>query len=69
MFDAHADKRTAAGLSNPRVCRSADDKSEIVILLDTKDTKKDFAASPDLKGTMMKAGVIDAPTVYFLESV
>jgi hypothetical protein len=51
MFDAHADKRTAAGLSNPCVCRSADDKSEIVILLDTKDTKmaKDFAASPDLK--------------------
>lgn len=30
---------------------------------------KDFAASPDLKETMVKAGVIEAPTIYFLESV
>jgi hypothetical protein len=39
MFDAHVDKQKAAGLSNPRVHRSADDKSEIVIVFDTKDTK------------------------------
>ena len=70
LFDAHADKQKAAGLSNPRVYRSADDKSEVVVLLDSKDTKvaKDFAATPGLKETMTKAGVIDAPTVYFLES-
>jgi hypothetical protein len=29
---------------------------------------KNFVASPDLKETMAKAGVIDSPTVYFLES-
>ena len=49
MFDEHSLMQKAAGLSNPRVFRSADDKSEIVVVFDTKDTKraKDFAASPE----------------------
>jgi hypothetical protein len=48
----------AAGLSNPRVYHSADsNKSEIVAVFDTKDTKmaKSFAASADLKEAMSKA--------------
>jgi hypothetical protein len=71
MFDKHSLMQKAAGLSNPRVFRSADDKSEIVVVFDTKDTKraKDFAASPDLRETMAKAGVMDDPTIFFLESV
>ena len=71
VFDGHAGAQKAAGLSNPRVHRSADDKNEIVIVFDTKDTKmaKDFAASPGLKEAMMKAGVVDVPTIYFLEAV
>ena len=71
MFDEHSLMQKAAGLSNPRVFRSADDKSEIVVVFDTKDTKraKDFAASPDLRETMAKAGVMDDPTIFFLESV
>ena len=69
MFDKHSLMQKAAGLSNPRVFRSADDKSEIVVVFDTKDTEraKDFAASPDLRETMAKAGVMDDPTIYFLE--
>jgi hypothetical protein len=41
------------------------------VVFDTKDTKraKDFTASPDLRETMAKAGVMDDPTIYFLESV
>jgi hypothetical protein len=37
----------------------------------TKDTKnaKAFAASADLKEAMTKAGVVDTPTIYFLESI
>jgi len=57
---------------NPRVYHSADsNKSEIVVVFDTEDTKraKEFAASPDLKEAMMAAGVLDAPTIYFLESI
>jgi hypothetical protein len=30
---------------------------------------KDFAASADLKEAMIKARVLDTPTIYFLESI
>jgi hypothetical protein len=68
MFDQHSLKRKAAGVSNPRVFRSSDDKHEVIILFDAEDTKraKKFAASPDLRETMAKAGVMDDPTIYFL---
>jgi hypothetical protein len=72
MFDAHVEKQRAAGLINPRVYHSADsNKSEIVVVFDTEDTKeaKEFAASADLKEAMTKAGVLDTPTIYFLESI
>ena len=61
VFDGHAEMQRAAGLSNPRVYHSADsNKSEIVVVFDTEDTKKakDFAASADLKETMEKSGVL-----------
>ena len=41
IFDAHAEMQKAAGLRNPRVYHSADsNKSEIVVVFDTKETKK-----------------------------
>ena len=64
--------REAAGLINPRVYHSADsNKSEIVVVFDTEDTKKakEFAASADVKEAMEKAGVLDTPTIYFLELI
>jgi hypothetical protein len=72
IFDRHADMQKRAGLINPRVYHSADsNKSEIVVVFDTEDTKKakEFAASADLKEAMEKAGVLDTPTIYFLESI
>jgi hypothetical protein len=72
IFDGHTEMQKAAGLSNPRVYHSADsNKSEIVVVFDTKDTKmaRDFAASADLKEAMTKAGVVDMPTIYLLESI
>jgi hypothetical protein len=72
VFDEHEGMQKAAGLSNPRVYHSADsNKSEIVAVFDTKDTKmaKSFAASADLKEAMSKAGVVDTPTIYSLESI
>ena len=72
MFDTHVEAQRAAGLINPRVYHSADsNKSEIVVVFDTEDTKKakEFAASVDLKQAMTKAGVLDTPTIYFLESI
>jgi len=72
IFDGHAEMQKTAGLSNPRVYHSADsNKSEIVVVFDTKDTKmaKSFAASADLTEAMTKAGVLDTPTIYFHESI
>jgi hypothetical protein len=72
IFDRHAAMQKVAGLSNPRVYHSADsNKSEIVVVFDTKNTKmaKDFAASVDLKDAMKEAGVVDMPTIYFLEAI
>ena len=71
-FDGHVEVQRAAGLINPRVYHSADsNKSEIVVVFDTEDTRraKAFAASTDLKEAMIKAGVLDTPTIYFLESI
>ena len=46
-------------------------KNEIVIIFDAADTKKakEFATSSNLKDVMTKAGVIDVPTMYFLELI
>src|SRR5689334_25215144 len=72
IFDGHSKMQEEAGLTNPRVFHSADsNKSEIVVVFDTKDTQKAkaFAAWPDLKEAMSRAGVVDTPTIYFLESI
>ena len=67
-FDGHKPAQAAAGLSNPRVFRSADDPNETVVLFDAQDIgkAKTFASSADLKSTMQAAGVVDKPDVYFL---
>jgi len=69
-FDQHAAAQKLAGLTDPRVFRSSDDENEVVILFNADDMKraKDFVASPDLKQTMAKAGVMDKPPFYFLGS-
>jgi len=53
------------------VLRSPMTKTKSVIIFDTTDTKKakEFATSSDLTDVMTKAGVIDVPTMYFLESI
>jgi hypothetical protein len=59
VFDRHAEMQRAVDLSNPRVYHSADsNRSEIVVIFDTEDTKtaKDFAASTDLKEAMASLG-------------
>jgi hypothetical protein len=69
-FDRHAKAQRSAGLTNPRVFRSSDDPNEVVIFFNANDTAKAkyFATSPELERTMAKAGVVDCPTFYFLES-
>ena len=65
----HANAQKDAGLTQPRLFRSADDHNEVVILFDMKDVAaaKKLAGSEDLKSTMKSAGVVDQPTMHFLE--
>jgi len=67
-YDAFAGARIAAGLTNGRVTRSADDPSELVLLFDVAnlDRAKAFSSSESLKAEMQGAGVIDKPDIYFL---
>jgi hypothetical protein len=72
IFNGMSKCRGRQALSTHEVYHSADsNKSEIVVVFDTESTKmaKDFAASADLKEAMMEAGVLDTPTIYFLESI
>lgn len=66
-FDADIGRQTAAGLSNPRVYRSADGGNDIVIKWDVEDEGRvrAFLASPDLAEKMKQAGVVDGPDVFF----
>jgi len=67
VYDAHEPARNAAGLTNGRVFRSAEDPDDLVILFDMADQKKAeaFAASEDLKIAMQRAGVQGRPDVQF----
>ncbi len=70
-FAAHATAQKAAGLTRPRVFRSVGDRNETVVIFNMKSAAaaKKFAASEELKSTMMAAGVIDEPTIYMVDEV
>ncbi len=68
-FDEHASTQTAAGMTNGRVFQSADDPNAVTILFDVADIAraKEFVGSADLKSAMEGAGVVSAPSFYYLE--
>ena len=70
FFDADDAKRQQAGLRVQSVMRNADDPQELVILMEVDDLGKarEFSQSPGLREIMEKAGVVDKPDIYFLES-
>lgn len=68
-FDGDAGARAAAGIIGHAVNRSIDDPNVVVVYLQstTLDQIRQFAASPGLKETMMKAGVEGAPKIAFVQ--
>jgi hypothetical protein len=54
----------AAGLTNPRVFQSTDNRNETVVLFDMKDAA---AAKRYASGAEAEAGVVDQPTTFFLD--
>src|ERR1700734_2133474 len=66
-YDNHEKSRHAAGVTNGKVFRSAEDPNDILILQDVADVAKARAwlAAPDLKTAMEKAGVVGQHVVRF----
>jgi hypothetical protein len=66
-YDAHEKSRLAAGITNGRVFRSAEDPNDVVILLDVADVAKarTLLGSEDMKAVMQKSGVIGSPSIRF----
>jgi hypothetical protein len=69
VFDGGAPARTSAGIIGHAVNRGVDDPNVVVVYLQstTLDQVRNFTASPDLKETMMKAGVEGAPKIAFVQ--
>ena len=67
-YDAHAPKRTEAGLSEKYLLRGIQAPNEVVILFEAQDVDRAqaFAESADLRDKMQEVGVIDKPDIYFL---
>ena len=68
VYDQHLPKRDETGLTEKLLLRGAEDANEVVILFEARDLAraKAFTESADLRTTMMKAGVVDNPDIYFL---
>ena len=72
VFDQHDPIRRAAGvIGEPQVFRSGDDPWEVLVLMEWDDLEKarKFVASSELNNAMESAGVVDVPTIYFLNMV
>jgi hypothetical protein len=68
-FDADAGNRAQAGIIGYAVNRGVDDPNVVIIYLQstTIDQVRQFAGSPKLKETMMKAGVEGPPKIAFVQ--
>lgn len=71
VFDEHSAARAAGGSRGGQLYRSASNPNELIAIFewDSLDNARQFAQSPNLRDTMQRAGVIDAPDVYFVEKV
>ena len=68
-FDSVLDFRTSNGAVESQVYRDPDDSNNITVItkFDNIDAAKKFAGLPELKEKMTEIGVLEEPTVFFLE--
>jgi len=68
VFDSAIDLRKSNGELSAQVFRDASDPNKLTVInkWNTLANAQKFAHSPELKASMEKAGVVEAPTVYFL---
>jgi len=68
-FDTNAPARTAAGLSNARVFRNADNANHILVIGDSADPGKarQTLLSPEYRARMEAGGTTSPPKIYIIE--
>jgi hypothetical protein len=66
-YDGREQNRRAAGITNGRVFRSAEDPNDLVILQDVADVAKarSWLGSDEMKAAMQKGGVVGSPNIRF----
>lgn len=69
-FEAHEPTRKSFGATKSVVWQDATDENNVFVMIKVEDLARarDFAASEDLKQTMQKAGVVEEPTIAFVEN-
>ena len=69
-FEAHMGKRKEMGSTKSVVWQDVADENSVFVLIKVDDRKRarDFAASEDLKQAMQDAGVLEEPTINYIEN-
>lgn len=67
-FDSHAGLRASNGELSAQVFRDANDPNSVTVInkWNSLENAQKFSRSPELKAAMEKAGVLSAPSVFFL---
>ena len=68
IFDSHAGLRASNGELSAQVFRDANDPNSVTVInrWNSLENAQKFSRSPELKAAMEKAGVLSAPSVFFL---
>jgi heme-degrading monooxygenase HmoA len=68
-YDSNLDLRTSGGEISSQIYRDASEPNKLTVInkWDSLANAQKFAHSPELKAAMEKAGVVGAPTIYFLD--
>jgi heme-degrading monooxygenase HmoA len=68
VYDSNVGLRTSNGEISNQVYRDAKDPNKLTVMFkwNSLANAQKFAQSPELKAAMEKAGVVGAPTMYFL---
>ncbi len=71
FFVADAKRQRESGFTSWHLTRNKNDKNELVIIFECEDLDKakPMFSDPALAEVMKKAGVLDQPTVFFLEEI
>ena len=71
VFDSDRATRKYKGSKGASILRNTNDPDHLVVITEWENIEKakNFAEAEDLKNTMIKAGVIGQPAVYYLEEI